>query len=305
MATNILEFFGYHPYDKSSKSINAREKRFCPFLESPCQKRLRNGDASGACTLEAKQKGAVICCPYRLYAGNYQILRDVSKLAFGENIQLVRGDQALASTTKEPNIKVAVFGKNWGKELRLPKRRSNTSSSTGAYFVDWVLARLDNNNALVEFVAVEVQSIDTTGNYQQERTAYLNADTFNGSSTAGFNWENVNKRILPQIIYKGHVLRRERLCKKGLFFVCPEPVYNAIQERLGGNMYPYPLQAGSLSMIWYNLGERKNDGAIRDLEKKGEFITTVDQVANAFTSPSNLPEANVYEQAILAELSNK
>ena len=43
-------------------------------------------------------------------------------------------------------------------------------------------------------------------------------------SNAGMNWENVNKRILPQLIYKGHVLRREELCRKGLFFVCPKHV---------------------------------------------------------------------------------
>ncbi len=46
---------------------------------------------------------------------------------------------------------------------------------------------------------------------------------FTGYSKAGVNWENVSKRILPQLIYKGYVLRRERLCSKGLFFVCPKP----------------------------------------------------------------------------------
>ena len=77
---------------------------------------------------------------------------------------------------------------------------------------------------LLGFVAIEVQSIDTTGNYQAEREAYLgDRIVCREDSTAGLNWENVNKRILPQIIYKGHVLRREPLCQKGLFFICPRP----------------------------------------------------------------------------------
>jgi hypothetical protein len=172
----------------------------------------------------------------------------------------------------------------------------------GSYFVDWILARLDKNLNLQEFVAVEVQSIDTTGNYQAERNAYLQNKPFAGHSTAGFNWENVNKRILPQIIYKGHVLRRERLCRAGLFFVSPTPVYNKIRERLGGKLYEYPLQPGTLTLAWYDIGEHVNDGHIRPLNRIGTFTTTVDQVAMAFTSPSNLPEENVYEQAILAEL---
>ena len=192
---------------------------------------------------------------------------------------------------------MAVFGKRWGKELRLPNR-----GKSGGYFVDWVLARLNPEGELEDFVAVEVQSIDTTGNYQAERLAYLNGETFVGQSTAGFNWENVNKRILPQIIYKGHVLRRERLCKHGLFFVCPKPVYDKIRERLGGNLLAYNLQPGSLSLLWYDVGDEVAEGQTRPLEFKGRFTTTVDQIAHAFTSPSNLPDENVYEAAIRAVL---
>ena len=128
---------------------------------------------------------------------------------------------------------VAVFGKRWGKELRLPTR-----GTSGSYFVDWVLAHVSAQGKLLSFVAVEVQSIDTTNNYRKERETYLREEAFVGKSTAGFNWENVNKRILPQIIYKGHVLRQEPLCQKGLFFVCPTPVYKKLSERLGGASAP-------------------------------------------------------------------
>ena len=151
-------------------------------------------------------------------------------------------------------------------------------------------------------MAIEVQSIDTTGNYQAERKAYLEETEFTGKTTAGLNWENVNKRILPQIIYKGHVLRREPLCHKGLFFICPAPVYSKIAERLGGSLTEIHQQAGSLTIMWYDVGPPVPDGQIRALELGGQSTTTIDQVALAFTAPSNLPPAKVYEQAIIAEL---
>jgi len=193
---------------------------------------------------------------------------------------------------------VAVFGQRWGRELRLPQRRTR-----GAYFVDWILSLIDRNGQLQEFVALEIQAIDTTGNYRAERDAYIRGSEFPGYSDAGLNWENVSKRILPQIIYKGHVLRREPLCTKGLFFISPTPVYERIRERLGGEMLAIHLQPGALTFRWYDIGAEVPSGQIRALVNGGQYTTTVDQVALAFTAPSNLPPIGVYQQAIEAELA--
>jgi hypothetical protein len=300
MASRIIEFFGYNPEDRSRIALEARRELRCPFLERQCVKTLSDQLVSGACTLKPNNGGPVICCPVRLYANNYEILRDVARVSFGPVLPLVSGN----AVTKQTGECIAVFGKGWGKELRLPSRGKRNGKS-GAYFVDWVLAHLSAARELIEFVAVEVQSIDTTGNYRKERETYLQEVSFQGKSTAGFNWENVNKRILPQIIYKGHVLRQEPLCHKGLFFVCPAPVYSKISERLGGGLRPYPLQPGSLTIMWYDIGEPVDAGGIRQLISVGQFTTTIDQVAHAFTAPSNLPPAKVYENAIKASLGLK
>jgi hypothetical protein len=303
MASNIQEFFGYRPNDPSPEAQKARESLVCPFLGLTCTKTLNDGSISGVCTLKPMTSGPVICCPVRLYAGDYQVLKDVALQAFGGGIDLIIGSDVSGYRAKNPGKPcIAVFGKRWGKELRLPSRAKKTGGSRGAYFVDWILAHVDVTGKLVGFVAIEVQSIDTTGNYQAERLSYLGSGAFSGKSTAGLNWENVNKRILPQIIYKGHVLRREPLCQKGLFFICPTPVYNKIAERLGGNLAEIHQQAGSLTIMWYDIGPPVPDGQIRALELGGQSTTTIDQVALAFTAPSNLPPAKVYEQAILAEL---
>ena len=299
MASTITEFFGYAPKDQSSAAKQARARLECPFIRQTCAKTLNDGLVSGVCTISQAKSGPVICCPIRLYAQNYQILRDISDTAFGIGRELIAGSSIKDRVAKKDgNTFVAVFGKRWGKELRLPNRRKGGG---GAYFVDWVLAEIDGHGQLLSFVAVEVQSIDTTGNYREEREAHLKG-LASKPSTAGFNWENVNKRILPQIIYKGHVLRQEPLCQKGLFFVCPKPVYEKIMERLGGKLNPIHMQPGAVTIRWYDVGPPGAEGSIRALEFGGQMTSTIDQIALAFTSPSNLPPPRVYEAAIVAEL---
>lgn len=297
MALRIVEFFGYAPLDGSQPALEARRTRRCPFIGSECTKLLgRDGEISGVCTVKQARSGPIIICPNRLYAGQYRILSDIAEDVFGREVRLVTSQQLEAGA--HDGRQVVVFGQRWGKELRLPTRGRG-----GNYFVDWVLALIGVEGNLQSFVAVEVQSMDTTGSYRAEREAYLREGRHDGYSRAGINWENVSKRILPQIIYKGHVLRRERLCTKGLFFVCPAPVYDRIADRLGRNMMEYTnLQPGSLTFRWYDPGPEPPHGTIRALDFQGQFSTTVDQVALAFTSPVNLPKPNVYEEAIITEL---
>ncbi|HYK92185.1 MAG TPA: NotI family restriction endonuclease [Acidobacteriota bacterium] len=295
MAGNILELFGYSPDDQTQEASGARSKMFCPFLESSCTKQLRDGAISGMCSFKPATSSPVICCPNRLYADDYRVLRDVASTAFGSRIRLISGEKS--AKVRHDGHNVAVFGKRWGKELRLPQR-----GHRGGYFVDWILALLDQEGKLKEFVAVEIQSIDTTGNYRAERESYLKNQIFQGMSKAGLNWENVSKRILPQLIYKGHVLRREPMCRQGMFLVCPTAVYDRILQRLGGKLLKYGRQPGSLTFRWYGLGEMQQLGTCRPLQTGGEFTTTIDQIAVAFTSPTNLPPEGVYEAAIREEL---
>src|SRR5579863_968508 len=118
MASNIIEFFGYSPQDKSRAAVQARANKKCPFIGVQCTKTLSDGEISGACTLKPMTSGPVICCPVRLYANNYAILHDISRTAFGGEIPLLAGNDI----TKRTGECVVVFGKGWGKELRLPNR---------------------------------------------------------------------------------------------------------------------------------------------------------------------------------------
>lgn len=301
MAGYIAEFFGYRAEDRSQESLTTIARKACPFTNAPCQKLLsRLREPSGVCSIKQKTSGSpvVICCPIRMYADDYAMLRLVAKKAFRKNLNLYAGRVAVDKAIKE-NGAVAVFGHGWGGELRLPQRKG-----TGSYFVDWVLTRLDGKGQLIEFTAIEVQTIDTTGNYQTARKELLDEGNI-VADTVGLNWENVNKRIIPQLIYKGQVLQREELCKAGLFFVSPLPIYNRVLERLGGKdrIPQFPYQPASIHFLAYDriTPQKEVDGKIMKLGFTEEHCTTVYKVQEAFSAVT-LPEGNVYRDAILRSL---
>ena len=299
MAGTIWEFFGYRSNDKSEAAVASARNRLCPFIEDQCEKTFNDGVVSGVCSLKPIRSGPVICCPIRLYGDGYKILEDVAKKAFGAGLLLVPGKEAVYYSTDNAKSCVAVFGQRWGGELRLPQK-----GGKGGYFVDWVLAKLDSSGELEEFVAVEVQTIDTTGTYRNgfESLTKYRVDV---KTTAGLNWENVSKRILPQLIYKGQVLQRESLCKKGLFFVCPQPVYERIMLRLGGQegLVRYALQPASITFLAYSHSSIDEDvqGALVPLHQSVAHSTTVYKLQEAFNNVT-LPDEDVYRAAILRAL---
>ena len=305
MALQVVEFFGYAPLDPAAAQDVSKLQ--CPFLGAACIK-----PKHGACSVRQKvNPEPVICCPNRMYANEFGVLAEIAADAFGEGLELVRpGDvSSLRLQGRITGREVAVFGRYWGQELPLPRPQGATTGETRKYYVDWVLAKLGNDGELDEMTAVEVQTIDTTGNYNDQVGAFFSGEPFvdgkgrdPGFSGAGMNWENVNKRILPQVIYKGHVLRRESRCKKGLYFVCPVQVYDRIRERLAGDLLEYPKGPGAITFWSYGLGPEVASGEFRGITRAGGFTTTVDQVALAFTSPQNLPRSDVYESAIRSAL---
>lgn len=300
MAGYIAEFFGYRAEDKSKTATENAAKGLCPFLGNQCTKILsRDRTISGVCAIRQKSEGSpsVICCPNRLYSDDYSLLKKISTNAFGQELTLYAGRTAVEKAKTE-NGAIAVFGKRWGGELQLPQRES-----TGSYFVDWILARLDGRGELIEFTAIEVQTIDTTGNYQTAREKLLKQREI-VDDKVGLNWENVCKRIISQIIYKGQLLQREDLCKTGLYFVCPQPIYGRVLQRLGGKekLPIFPTQNASIHFISYDYTEDElADGVIRPLDVKEEHCTTVYKIQEAF-SALNLPEGNVYRKAITRSL---
>src|ERR1700677_3687113 len=110
MASTITELFGYSPADQSTEAKKARKALECPFLGRTCTKTLRDGTISGMGTLKPMTSGPVICCPVRLYANDYQVLKDVAVQAFGGSIELVAGIDLKRCRAEHPaNSAIAVF----------------------------------------------------------------------------------------------------------------------------------------------------------------------------------------------------
>lgn len=191
------------------------------------------------------------------------------------------------------------FGQRLGKELKVKSRGSS-------YSFDWIIAQVDCKGELQEFVAVEVQTIDTTGSYRRQSWDLQFANGGDGikgfpqpdaGKVSNFNYENVNKRILPQLITKGHLLRVEEQCKKGLFFICPTPVLKRIYSRLGNRLAEYSLQPGAITFHDYSVDI---NSPVRPfpLALGSTFTTTHDQLALAFSSPQDLPPKNSYSKVV-------
>ena len=296
MPLQVTELFGYSPEDAEFPDAVAAGQ--CPFLRIPCCKRFSDTMVSGLCSAKTtKGLEPVICCPQRMYANDYEVLRRVSNQAFGQEVPLHTGNDALVSI---PDQGAAIlFGQRVGRELRVVARGTK-------YSFDWIIAKIDRSGNLLEFVAVEIQTIDTTGSYR--RQSWELQARHGGPGIAGFaepiagkssnfNFENVSKRILPQLITKGHILRVEELCKKGIFFVCPTPVLERIYARLGGTLHEYALQPGAITFHDYTL-DITSDKRPFPLSFGTSFTTTHDQVAQAFSAPIHLPKKNSYSAVL-------
>jgi hypothetical protein len=253
MATTIVEFHGAAPGAQISRD-NA-SLRWCPFIDAKCIK------VRGACSLQPVGGEPVIICPNRLYADHYETLSEIAMGCFGASDELITPEKAAERRANGAltGNEVLVYGKGWGGEVGITAPAAEDSSG-GTFKIDFILSHVGPDLEPLSLVAVEVQTIDTTNNYRNAADHYYslaqgqNPDQSKESTNAGYNWENVNKRILPQLIYKGHALRREQLAQHGLFFVLPDQVYDKILARVGGDLLEYPKGPGTITFHTYTLG---------------------------------------------------
>jgi hypothetical protein len=280
MGKDLIEIFGFSP-----KLLDSDVRKYwtlgaCPFIKQKCVK--FNHDQSiiyGTCSVSSPY-GDIIICPNRLYANNYETIRKVSEDAFGKT-KFYSFAEFIDSKTSTKDCVVAL-GINSGKEVKIGKSLS----------MDWVLA-LVKNNKLLEYVGIEVQSIDITGNYRDAWHGYKNLKdpaSVVPASAHGLNWANVHKRLIPQIIRKGVVYSRSKYCKKGLYFVIPEIVYKKFEDVIGSDIPTFKSpKHDTVSVFTYSLGQTlKGKPRTLDLMRVTRF--SLDDFSNRFISGPNLPK---------------
>jgi len=287
---DIAELFGHAPDDVTDAARSLWHLGACPFIKGQCTKINHDQTITyGTCSVK-NNSAEIIICPNRLYADSYKTIRKVAKDAFGKDIDFCTFSEYIDKRSSSAELVVAL-GQNSGKEVKLGRSLS----------MDWVLAHIKQNK-LVEYIGIEVQSIDITGNYRDCWHGYKalekNSDISIPSSAHGLNWANVHKRLIPQLIRKGLVYAKSSLVKKGLYFIIPDEVYKKFEELLGNINYIDTPTRNSVTVFTYALGKTIPYGSIRELVEIRCFRFYLDDFIKSFISGKNLPSGEELDNNI-------
>lgn len=278
---DIVEIFGYAPDDLTKQARSLWNLQACPFTHGRCIKFDHTRTICyGTCSV-GKQDIEVIVCPHRLYENNYATIHRVSEDAFGVSVPFYMYSDYIKNRSSVDTCVVAL-GHDSGREVRLGRSMS----------MDWVLALIENAT-LKEYVGLEVQSMDITGNYRDNWYAYKNLPQTPRvtipSSVHGINWANVHKRLIPQLIRKGLIYSKSKFVRKGLYFILPDIVYNKFEDQVG----KLPLQAtassDTITVFTYALGPVAFHGSQRTLVPVRTLRFLMDDFAKQFIAGPNLP----------------
>lgn len=218
--SEISELFGY------STSLNGNWEEIvnsqrCPFVNKKCYK-TRKSDSEisiGTCTVKYQEKDIMIC-PNRLLERN-QIFLDCIDLMpahiTGNELHLL------------PEIKV-----------------------TGGN-VDYFLVSA-KNGIVVDFVGIELQTLDTTGQVWYERQKTLSEFGLSidvpEAKTFGMNWKMTEKTILVQLHHK--ISTFESMFKH-LVLVVQEPLLSDTERKFNFSAFSDAKSEDSLHIHSYDL----------------------------------------------------
>ena len=293
MTRGLVEVFGHAPDDYSAVARNCWALNACPFVGRACTKFDHTKTICyGTCSVTNSEQ-EVIICPIRLYENNYETIRKVASDAFGDELPMLFFDQYI--TARKHSLEcIVALGQNSGKEVKFSQMS-----------MDWVLARISGGR-LIDYIGIEVQSIDITGNYRDAWYAARDMKPTIPPSGHGLNWANVHKRLMPQLIRKGLIYSRSDLVSKGLYFVVPEAVYQKFEEIIGSGI---PLvdqpEKDTISVFTYNIGPTVPSGQMRTLKQERLVRFKLGEFANRFISGPNLPLGSVLDNKIREILAVK
>lgn len=287
---DLIEIFGYSPDDLTEECRSLWRLGACPFIEKACSK--TNHDQSivyGTCSVTTAHGNCVIC-PNRMYEKGYASLKRVAHDVYGDEIKFYMYEDYIP-VRNEVGECVVALGQNSGKEVKLGTHLS----------MDWVLAKVDNGK-LIEYVGIEVQSIDITNNYRDSWYAYKNLTpetTTVPRSEHGMNWANVHKRLIPQLIRKGLIYSRSNLVTSGLYFVLPDVVYKKFEDVIGDDI---PLvedkSPSNLTVHTYELSDQVEHGKQRHLILKRQLRFELEEFSSRFIAGANLPSGEDLDNAV-------
>ena len=197
----IGEVLGRRAVKRIDPAANAFE---CPYIKSRCPKRSTQlpNEPYPVCTLWKRTddeadpaRDLIFVCPKRFYAVDF--LTEVIEHCWP-------GDKP-SNPRIAREVKMADFGN-----------------------VDFVIADVKANGEIDQFLSVELQAIDITGSAFKAYQALRAGADLAARPTYGFNWDNVYKRYVTQLIRKGYFHHH---WKSKIVAVIPEQVYRYILDR--------------------------------------------------------------------------
>lgn len=251
-SSRITELFGFPTSDQSVEWPTVVSRQACPFTESRCVKTRKSQPevAIGTCTVVPGRSSttSLVICPNRLLA-RQQIFLDCVELMGPRK----RGDELVLIP-----------------EVGIPGGS-----------VDFMLTRLRGGRP-IDFVGIELQSLDTTGSIWPERQALLQAlgaanptPGVGDRKAFGINWKMTAKTILVQVHHK--VQTFEHLGKH-LVLVVQDALMDYIAREFKTDHLASPGEANhAMQFHAYSLVDGR-DGQL-DLKLAKTFSTDGDGVA--------------------------
>lgn len=233
----------------------------CPFIKSRCPKRSTQlpDEPYPICSLwrgkgpkTDPQKDLIFVCPKRFYAVDF----------LAEVIEYCWSGDAPENPMVAPEVKMEGFGN-----------------------VDFVIADVAQDGEVKQFLSVELQAIDITGSAFKAYQALRAGEDLEKKPTYGFNWDNVYKRYITQLIRKGYFHHH---WKSKIVAVIPEQVYEYIKGR-AGFMRSTDVRSPDVNIIFMTYCLES------DPTRHGEFRPKLVKVEG--TSHSNLQNAILYKEA--------
>lgn len=234
--SKVVELFTYPVSNGALNWDQIIRSQFCQYTKKRCFKvRKSEPDISiGTCVVKyGKQNDDIIICPHRLLQNN-QIFIDCIHLL----------------TLHQP-----------GNELHIVSEVSIPGGS-----VDYFLVSSDETRKVIDFVGIELQTMDTTGTVWPERQLALyelgqlpmkpNID-----KTFGMNWKMTAKTILVQLHHK---IQTFQSINKHLVLIVQDPLLQYIQREFSFAHVHEPSRLGdSMQFHSYRLLQNKADYKIK------------------------------------------
>lgn len=224
--SKVVELYGLPTHAQDVDWASVSDEQFCPYLNRRCLK-VRKSEPEqtiGTCTVLHGQRepSSIIICPYRLLERG-QIFTDCLHLL----------------SLHEP-----------GNELHTVSEIALPGGS-----VDYFLVSV-NEKRVVDFVGIEIQTLDTTGTVWPERQRFLNEhgievrqEIVESNKPFGMNWKMTAKTTLIQLHHK---VKTFETLGKHLTLVIQNPFLNymksqfrfghLVQARIGDSLHIHSYQ---------------------------------------------------------------